>query len=218
MTPERIAALVARWVRLYTGALPEAIAQRRAEEINADLCDHIEHDRLAGTSERGVAISILSRMVRGMPADVMWRHEHRTATTDASSTTGGRMDTARTWYRLGVGLAIAGLALLLWGVMAMGVIGMEGDPFDLLYFAVLAVGILGSVIVRFEPSGMVRVLLAMAAAQAAITVIALLVGKQESPVSSVAEIVGLNAAYVGLYLAAAWLFRRAARQQPPRTS
>jgi hypothetical protein len=73
MTPERMAELVARWVRLYTRDLPTPIAERRIEEIEADLHDHIAHDRAHGTSDRRIALGIASRMVRGLAADVSWR-------------------------------------------------------------------------------------------------------------------------------------------------
>jgi hypothetical protein len=46
MTPERMAELVARWVRLYTRDLPTPIAQRRVDEIGADLHDHIAQRQL----------------------------------------------------------------------------------------------------------------------------------------------------------------------------
>jgi hypothetical protein len=75
MTPERAAALVARWVRLYTSGLPAVVAQRRIEEIDADLHDHIAHERSRGTSNGRIARGIASRMVRGAAADVAWR-EH----------------------------------------------------------------------------------------------------------------------------------------------
>jgi hypothetical protein len=109
-------------------------------------------------------------------------------------------------------VALGATLLLGWGVFAMGVIGAEGDPFDLLYVGVLAIGIMGAVIARLEPEGMTWALLAMALAQAVVTVVALIVGKQASPVSSVAEIVGLNGFFVALFIGAAWLFRRAAQR------
>ena len=73
MTPELAAALVARWVRFYTRNLPPVIAQRRVEEIGSDLDDHVAYERARGTADRAIALSILSRMARGMPADVTWR-------------------------------------------------------------------------------------------------------------------------------------------------
>ena len=51
MTPERMAELVARWVRLYTRNLPAPIARRRADEIDADVHDHIAHERAQGSSD-----------------------------------------------------------------------------------------------------------------------------------------------------------------------
>ena len=69
MTPERMARLVAAWVRFYTRRQPPAVAQRRSEEIDADLHDHIAHERAAGTGDRRIALSIAGRMVRGMAAD-----------------------------------------------------------------------------------------------------------------------------------------------------
>jgi hypothetical protein len=44
MTPERMAGLVARWARFYTRNLPAPIAERRIDEIDADVHDHIAHD------------------------------------------------------------------------------------------------------------------------------------------------------------------------------
>jgi hypothetical protein len=73
VTPERMAKLVARWVWLYTRGLPAATAQRRADEIGADLHDHIAHERGRGTGDRRIALGVLSRMVRGLAADASWR-------------------------------------------------------------------------------------------------------------------------------------------------
>jgi hypothetical protein len=73
MTPERMAELVARWVRFYTRDLPIPIAQRRVEEIDGDLHDHIAHERANGISDLRVACGIASRMLRGLAADLAWR-------------------------------------------------------------------------------------------------------------------------------------------------
>ena len=73
MTPERMARLVARWVRLYTWRLPAPLAQRRIQEIDADLHDHITHERADGTRDRSIARSIASRMIRGVAGDATWR-------------------------------------------------------------------------------------------------------------------------------------------------
>jgi hypothetical protein len=77
MTPERMARLVARWVRVYTRNLPPPVAERRAGELAADLHDHIDHERAHGTSDRRIALSIAARMARGLPADAAWCHAQK---------------------------------------------------------------------------------------------------------------------------------------------
>ena len=68
MTPERMARLVVRWARFYTRRLPPEIAQRRVDEIQADLHDHIAHEREQGMGDRRIAVSVLARMLRGLAA------------------------------------------------------------------------------------------------------------------------------------------------------
>jgi hypothetical protein len=276
MNPERVAELVGRWVRFYTRELPRSIAQRRIDEIDADLHDHIAHERARGASDRRIALSILSRMARGLTADAAWRGHHARAVTAHPSTKeavrkhksayrsarGVALVTASilllplvamqftdevVWnladfavagfllfsagltyelvarkggnaaYRVAVGLAVAAALMLVWSIGAVGVIGEEGDRADLMYFGVLAVGLIGAVIARFQPDGMARALLAMALAQGLVAVIALIAGKHQAPSSSVFEIVGVNGFFAALFVGSAWMFRQAGHWQLPRT-
>ncbi|MBC8165563.1 MAG: hypothetical protein H7Y20_06800 [Bryobacteraceae bacterium] len=118
-------------------------------------------------------------------------------------------------YRAAVGVALAAALLLVWINLAVGIIGNEDNPANLMYIGVLAVGIIGAIIARFQPHGMARALFATALAQALVVVIALIAGKQHSPISSVSEILGLNGIFIALFLGSAWLFRYSAREQPP---
>ncbi len=111
MTPERAAELVARWVRLYTRELPAPIAQRRVDEIGADLHDHIAHERANGISDRRIALGIASRMVRGLAADAAWRGRHAKAAAHPS-TLKEAMKTSMTLYRSAVRVAL-GVAFIL---------------------------------------------------------------------------------------------------------
>ena len=113
MTPERMAELVARWVRFYTRDLPVEIAQRRVEEIDADLHDHVAHERAngSGISNRRIALGILSRMVRGVAADTAWRGRQAKVSAHRS-TLEGTMKTTRTLYRSAVRVGL-GVALIL---------------------------------------------------------------------------------------------------------
>jgi hypothetical protein len=256
MKPERSAGLVRRWARSYTRGLPAATARRRIEEIDADLHDQIAHERAQGAGERRIALGILTRMVRGLAADVSWRGRHAKGTpayrsavrillavalilllpllamlvTDevawgpadfgvAGALLVGialmqRAATRRAGnvaYRVAAGVALAAALLLVWASLAVGVIGEEGDPADLMYLGVLAVGIVGAAVARFRPPGMARALLAMALAQMSVAAIALVAGKHQVPISSVSEILGLNGFFAALFIGSALLFRRAAR-------
>jgi hypothetical protein len=125
------------------------------------------------------------------------------------------MKTGNTSYKAAVGLAIATPLLLVWVIGAVGVLGVDGDPADLMYIGVVAVGIIGAIIARFQPHGMARALFATALAQALVAVIALFLGMHQAPYSSVGEILGLNGFFVALFLGSAWLFRNAARERAP---
>ena len=117
-------------------------------------------------------------------------------------------------YRVAAGLALAAALLLVWMSLAVGILGVEGDPADLMYLGVLAVGFFGAILARFQAYGMARALLATATAQALVAVIALMLGKHQAEYSSVAEIVLLNAFFVALFAGSASLFREAAMRQP----
>lgn len=80
MSPERVAAVVARWVRLYSAGLPRPVAHRRIDEILADLHEQTTHERSRGVTEPRIARRLASRMLRGAAADVAWRaHTTRNA-------------------------------------------------------------------------------------------------------------------------------------------
>jgi len=118
-------------------------------------------------------------------------------------------------YRVAVGIALVAALLLVWVNLAVGLIGNEDNPANLMYFGVLSVGIIGASIARFRPHGMARALFATALAQTLVAVIALIAGMDQYPGSSVSEIVNVNGFFVVLFLGSAWLFRKAAREQTP---
>ena len=115
MTPERMAELVARWVRFYTRNLPPPIAQRRIDEIDADLHDHIAHERANGTKDWRIALSIAARMVRGLAADASWRGQ----TIAHASRPKEVMKTSKPAYRSAVRVALATAFILLLPLVAM---------------------------------------------------------------------------------------------------
>ena len=116
----------------------------------------------------------------------------------------------RTAYRSAVLLAIAAAMLLFWLSVGVGIIGQDGDPANIMYFGVLAIGVAGALFARFRPLGMARALIVTALAQALVGAIALF-GGLGRPYSGPAELMLLNGFFVALFIGSAWLFRRAAR-------
>jgi hypothetical protein len=126
MTPERMAELVARWVRFYTKGLPTTVAQRRIDEIDADVHDHIAHERAQGTSDRRIALGIASRMVRGLAADASWR---------------GRTIARRSAPKSAVRVALATACILLVPLLAMQITDeVDWSPADFAFAGVLLGG------------------------------------------------------------------------------
>jgi len=103
--------------------------------------------------------------------------------------------------------------LLAWMNLAVGLLGDQDNPANLMYFGVLAVGGVGTLVTpKTRPQAMLRVMCAMALAQALVAVIALKIGIHRLPGSSVAGVVGLNGFFVVLFLVSALLFRHATQK------
>jgi hypothetical protein len=123
--------------------------------------------------------------------------------------------TSDIWYRAAGGVAVGTSLLLVWLNLAVGVIGNEKNPANLMYVAVLAVAVLGAIIARFQPDGMARALMATALAQAMVALIAAIAGLGHLA-SPPAEVLGVNALFAALWLLSAWLFRKAAGSNLPK--
>ena len=113
-------------------------------------------------------------------------------------------------YRLGSAVALASAFLLVWINLAVGIIGSENNPLNLIFFGVIAIALAGSLAARFRPAGMARAMTAAAALQAivGIAVFVLDVGASEPPGQF--GLLLLIEAFALLWLLSAWLFRRAA--------
>jgi len=116
-------------------------------------------------------------------------------------------------YRAAVGIAVVTALLLVWMNLAVGIIGNEDNPANLMYIGALAVGLIGALIARFQPRGMARALFVTALALMLVAVIALLAGLG-SPGSGPLEIAALNGFFAALFVGSALLFRKAARGGP----
>jgi hypothetical protein len=71
-------------------------------------------------------------------------------------------------YRLGAALAVVAAFLTIWVNGAVGMIGSEDNPYNLLFGGVLLLALTGSILARFRPGGMALAMLAAALAQGTI--------------------------------------------------
>ena len=113
-------------------------------------------------------------------------------------------------YRLAAALALGTAFLLIVVNGAVGIVGSEANDVNALFYAVLGIGIVGSLVARFRPLGMARAMAATAVAQAAVAVGALVTGAASLQTWAF-EIIALWV-FVALWAGAAVLFREAARR------
>jgi hypothetical protein len=116
------------------------------------------------------------------------------------------MRKTRSWPYAAGAVVAAGTAVLLFLVNgAVGFIGSEADPVNLVFFGVLTLALGGAVVVRFRPEGMARTMAVTAGAQVAAGALG---------VALVPDLRGFllgTALFVPLWLLSAWLFARAGR-------
>jgi hypothetical protein len=111
----------------------------------------------------------------------------------------------RSAYRAAAAIAIAAGLLSIWINLAVGIVGSEDNPANLIYAAVTAVAVAGAIIARFLPLGMARTMVATAVAQVLIFLVALIAGLGFTG--------PITVFFAGLWLVSAWLFQRAARER-----
>jgi hypothetical protein len=116
-------------------------------------------------------------------------------------------------YRAAVGVAVGAGLLLIWGNLAVGFIGSEDNPANLLYGAVLAVGLIGAIAARFRPLGMARAMLAAALTQFLVPFVAMAIWRPEANLGMF-QVLALNTGFAGLWVVSGWLFRRASTIGP----
>lgn len=105
-------------------------------------------------------------------------------------------------YRAAAAVAVGAAFVLVWANLAVGFIGDEGNPLNLMYAGVIAVALAGAILTRLRPRGMAPAMAATAAAQAG--------------AAAVAQVAGYSvwwptAVFVALWLLSAWLFWWAGR-------
>ena len=115
-------------------------------------------------------------------------------------------------YKYAVAVALVAAFMLFWVNGAVGIIGDSNNDANMLYGGVIAIGIIGALVARFKPHGMVRALLAMAIAHALIGVVALIAGWGTDGSIWPWDVLGSTVIFTALWLVSAWLFKKAAKK------
>jgi len=104
------------------------------------------------------------------------------------------------YYRAGVALALAASFLTIWATGAVGMIGDEGNPLNLMFLAVPIMALLGSALCGFRASAMGWAMLAAAVAQ-----------MLASAIGMFTDLLGglYSMMFAAIWLASAAMFRRA---------
>ena len=111
-----------------------------------------------------------------------------------------------TAYRFAVSLAVGAGLLLTWINLSVGIIGNESNPANLMYFGVIAVAFIGTLITRSRPAGMARALFATSLAQLFVPVLAFLICKPLFT-TGLLDVLVLNGFFAALFAGSALLFR-----------
>ncbi|UOR04158.1 hypothetical protein MUN82_14535 [Hymenobacter aerilatus] len=116
-------------------------------------------------------------------------------------------------YRVAAGVGVVAGLLLVWANAAVGLVGSEDNPANLLYGGVLAVALLGAFVARFRPLGMSNAMFAAALTYVLVTAIALFVwtpsGEAAEPQVRLLNVLVANGVFAAIWAVAGVLFRRA---------
>ena len=107
-------------------------------------------------------------------------------------------------YRIGATVAVLGALLTVWVNLAVGMIGDEDNPYNLLFFGVIVTALLGMILARFKAAGMAGAMLVAGIAQATVAAFGI-------PADRLGGVLSMG--FAGPWLLATALFWYAAREQ-----
>jgi len=119
-------------------------------------------------------------------------------------------------YKIAAAIALGSGLFLIWANLAVGIIGeFTEHPINLVYFEIIAIGIIGTIITRFQAKGMKYTMLAMTGALFLIAFIVLLIGTDEKyfPSHSHFGFWVFHFFFAVQFIISALLFHRSANEQ-----
>jgi hypothetical protein len=112
-------------------------------------------------------------------------------------------------YRAGVGVAVGASLLLVWLNLAVGLIGSEDNPANLLYGGVIGVGLAGAAVSRLRPGGMAWTMAGMAVAQALVPAVVVAIWGARAIAGEGLRLAGVTMMFTGLFGVSGVLFGKA---------
>jgi hypothetical protein len=106
-------------------------------------------------------------------------------------------------YRLGAAIAVVAAFLTVWVNGAVGMIGLEDNPYNLLFLGVLVLALAGAIIGRFRSAGMALAMAVAAIGQASVSAFGLSTDFRGGV---------LSMGFTGLWLLSAALFRSSSKE------
>jgi hypothetical protein len=120
-------------------------------------------------------------------------------------------------YKIATGLFLIAIVLLVWVNGAVGILGTENNPENMLYGGVVIIGILGSLSTQLKSKGMTVTLFMMALVQLLVPIIAFFIWKPETMNAEefllswhdkgILGVIGVTVFFVMLFLIAGLLYR-----------
>jgi hypothetical protein len=114
-------------------------------------------------------------------------------------------------YQAAVVLALGASVLSLWVTGAVGIIGDEGNPGNLLYLGVVALAIVGAIIARGRAANMSWAMAVVALAEILAPVVAYFSIANPRAAVLAPEVYAATGVLAAMWLASAWLFQKAAQ-------
>lgn len=122
-----------------------------------------------------------------------------------------------TTYKIATALGAIGVLALIWINGAVGIIGSENNPANMMYEAVLIVGLWGMIISGLKPKGMTITMSIVAISQILVPIAALLLWNTDTGIAGesfwgnrgIAGVFMINAAFAVLWIATGLLFHKA---------
>ena len=168
----------------------------------------------------GIAIGLvlLPLIAMQFTTEVNWTMSDFIAAALMIGLTGGALELAvraspNPWGRAGATVMILTSLLLVWVNLAVGFLGSEGNPANIMFLLVLGIAVGGSIATRLRSAPMVRTMLAAAIVQILVATTALAAGWASPGWEGVYEVVMGSTLFGGLWLVSAALFRNAAKDE-----